>query len=346
MKQRMCGSADLSLSAVGLGCWAFGGGDYWGTQDQGDVDAVVRRAYELGINYFDTAEAYNDGRSEESLGKAIRGLPREKLVIGSKISPSNCEPDTLTAHCEASLKRLGVETIDLYMVHWPINAKAVEHYTKAKILPTVEGTFSTLGKLRAQGKIRHVGVSNFGVRVLTEALSFGVPIVINELPYSLLTRAIEFSILPHCAGNGIGVLGYMSLLQGIISDKFSSLAEIPAVRKRTRHFDARTNEKARHRENGFEHETEAALTAIRKIAAQVNMRVTDIALAWAAEKRGITSSLVGARNIAQLEENIRAVAAPLSSDIIDTLDRATAPLMNAMGASFDYYENTADDRTV
>ncbi|MEK6793153.1 MAG: aldo/keto reductase [Spirochaetota bacterium] len=346
METRQCGAADLRLSVLGLGCWAFGGGDYWGAQDQSDVDSVVHRAYELGINYFDTAEAYNDGRSEESLGKAIKGLPREKLIIGTKLSPSNCEPKTLVEHCEASLKRLGIDAVDLYMVHWPINPRSVEHYTKAKILPTVEGAFTALGKLRAQGKIRHIGVSNFGVPVLTESKSFGVPIVINELPYSLLTRAIELSILPHCQANGIGVLGYMSLLQGIISDKFATLANIPAVRKRTRHFDSRTNEQARHRENGFERETDEALHAIRDIAAKAKMRVTDIALAWAASKSGITSSLVGARNIAQLEENIQAVEKPLSADVIDELDCATAPLMDAMGPAFDYYENTADDRTV
>ncbi|MBI4979805.1 MAG: aldo/keto reductase [Spirochaetes bacterium] len=346
METKTCGTSGLSLSALGLGCWAFGGGDYWGAQDQKDVDAVVHRAYELGINYFDTAEAYNEGRSEEALGRAIQGLPREKLVIGTKISPSNTESKTLIAHCEASLKRLAVDVIDLYMVHWPITPHSILHFTKdAAVLPTVEDAFVTLGKLRAQGKIRHVGVSNFGVKKLAEAASFGVPIVMNELPYSLLTRAIEQTILPHCAKNGIGVLGYMSLLQGVISDKFNSIEDIPAQRKRTRHFDARKNAMTRHRENGFEKETEDALRGIRNIARKHGMRVTDLALAWAVANSSITCSLVGARNEQQLIENVNA-AKPIDASLIAELNSATEPLKLAMGPSFDYYENTADDRTV
>ena len=105
MEIRNCGTSGLKVSALGVGCWSFGGGDYWGRQAQ--ADAVVRRAVELGITYFDTAEAYNEGRSESSLGRAVRGIPRDKIVIGTKISPSNTAADTLIEHCEASLRRLG-----------------------------------------------------------------------------------------------------------------------------------------------------------------------------------------------------------------------------------------------
>ena len=103
MELRQCGRSHLKLPALGVGCWAFGGGAYWGDCSQQDVNAVVRRSVELGINYFDTAEAYNDGRSEESLGQALKGLPRDSLVIGTKVSPSNCYGEALPKHCELSL---------------------------------------------------------------------------------------------------------------------------------------------------------------------------------------------------------------------------------------------------
>ena len=143
MEQRQCGTSGLSLSALGMGCWAFGGGDYWGQQSQADVDRTVRRALDLGINYFDSAEAYNEGRSEESLGKATLGLPRDRIVVGTKIGPNNTKPDVLCEHCEASLKRLGTDYIDLYMVHWPIVPHAIGQFGDGEC-PNVEDAFATL----------------------------------------------------------------------------------------------------------------------------------------------------------------------------------------------------------
>jgi len=158
---RRCGTSALTLSALGLGCWSFGGGAYWGDCDQADADAVVRRAVELGITYFDAAEAYNAGRSEESLGKALVGVPREQVVIGTKVSPSNCYARTLPVHCEASLRRLGLEYVDLYMIHWPIHPHSIRHFTSDGAIirnpPTVAEAFTALAELKRQGKIRHVG---------------------------------------------------------------------------------------------------------------------------------------------------------------------------------------------
>jgi aryl-alcohol dehydrogenase-like predicted oxidoreductase len=106
MQYRTIKNTELNLSVIGTGCWAFGGGDYWGAQDQSDATAVVHASVAHGINYFDTAEVYNDGRSESSLGEAIKGIQRDKLIIGSKVSPSNAYAETLVKHCEDSLKRL------------------------------------------------------------------------------------------------------------------------------------------------------------------------------------------------------------------------------------------------
>jgi aryl-alcohol dehydrogenase-like predicted oxidoreductase len=129
MEQRECGRSGLTLLVLGLGCWAFGGGEYWGPVEQSDVDAVVRRAFDLGITYFDTAEVYNDGRSEASLGRAIGGLPREQVVIGTKVSPAHVQPDVLPGRCDASLRRLGTDDIDVYMVHWPVNVRSLMLYS-------------------------------------------------------------------------------------------------------------------------------------------------------------------------------------------------------------------------
>jgi aryl-alcohol dehydrogenase-like predicted oxidoreductase len=334
------------LPILGMGCWAYGGGEYWGAQSQKDVDAVVRSAIEQGANFFDTAEAYNKGASESSLGMALRGLPRDKILIGTKISPSNAAPATLFKHCDASLKRLQTDYIDLYMVHWPMTPHSIKHFTTETISPpAVSHAFGALESLKQAGKIRHIGVSNFGVQKLSEAMATGVEISINELPYSLLTRAIEIEILPFCREKGIGVLGYMSLMQGVLADIFPTLNEVPVWQRRTRHFDSRRVPECRHGLFGAEDKTDSTLRSIRAIAAKHGMTMPEIALKWAFAGNGITSSLCGSRNLKQLQSNIKAASEPLNAEIVQELNAATAPLLEELGPSFDYYENPANDRT-
>lgn len=343
---RPCGKSSLRLTALGMGCWAYGGGDYWGAQSQDDVNAVVRYAVDHGCNFFDTAEAYNNGASESSLGIALRGIPRESAIIGTKISPSNTHPRTLVEHCEASLRRLGIDTIDLYMVHWPITPGSIVHFSKDPgPTPSVPDAFHTLMDLQKAGKIRHIGVSNFGRERLQEALATGADIVINELPYSLLTRAIEIEIVPFCREHGIGVLGYMALMQGMLADIYPSLNDVPVWQRRTRHFDCRRTPQCRHGLPGAEAETNAALEALRAIARRQGMTLPEIALKWALTGEGITSSLCGSRNVKELEQNLRAASEPLSAEIRQELNRATEPLLEKLGPSFDYYEHPEKDRT-
>ena len=148
---------------LGIGSWAFGGGEYWGPCEQNDVDELVRYAVDHGCNFFDTAELYYNGGSETSLGLAVKDLDRSNLLIGTKISPSNTEPRRLIEHCEASLRRLQTDYIDLYMVHWPITPHSIRHFTTEAIAtPSVTEAFATLMRLQRAGKIRHIGVSNFG----------------------------------------------------------------------------------------------------------------------------------------------------------------------------------------
>lgn len=347
MESRLCGQSGLSVPVLGLGTWAFGGGNYWGPQDQGEVNEVVTRALDHGITYFDTAEMYNAGASETSLGRALRGR-RGRAIIGSKISPSNTRPANLRARCEASLSRLQTDHIDLYMVHWPIHANSIRHFTDDPDLiahpPSVEDAFATLISLQQEGKIRYIGVSNYGVRQLDEVLALGVKVAVNELPYNLLMRGIELEIAPYCRKNGIGIIGYMTLMQGVLAGNFPSFDELSPMRTRTRHFSCRRPE-SRHGEAGCEAETWLALERIRQIAHEENLPLADLSIAWALHNQDISCVLAGCRTLAQLEENARAVSARLSPNTVHQLNSVSEPILRLLGPNPDYYQGVADTRT-
>lgn len=348
MKKRLCKNSGLELSILGTGCWIFGGGDYWGEQNQKDVNNVVQESINMGINYFDTAEAYNDGRSETSLGEAIVGIPRERLLIGTKVSPSNCYRTTLIKHCEGSLKRLNTDYIDIYMVHWPLHPHSISHFTNdIQIIgnpPEINDAMETLQELKKQGKIRNFGVSNFSCNRLKN-----LPldeITVNELPYNLLCRAIEYDALPLCEEKGIGVIGYMALLQGILADIYPTLEDIPVWQRRTRHFNSKSTKECRHGEGGFEEETNSVLIGLRKICKETGLSMAEISIKWILENPAITCTLVGSRNVSELNANVKAVHSPLNKAIKAELDRITLPVMEKLGNHFDYYESAENDRTL
>jgi aryl-alcohol dehydrogenase-like predicted oxidoreductase len=348
MEKRVCKNSGLELSVLGTGCWAFGGGEYWGDQNQKDVNNVVHASVDMGINYFDTAEGYNEGRSESSLGEAIIGISRERLLIGTKVSPSNCYKETLIEHCEASLKRLQTDYIDIYMVHWPLHPHSIRHFTKdIRIIenpPEINEALATLKVLKQQGKIRNFGVSNFS-RNRLENLPLK-EIAVNELPYNLLCRAVEYDALPVCEEKGIGVIGYMALLQGILADIYPSLHDTPVWQRRTRHFNCKSTKECRHGEEGAEEETNTALKGIRRICKESGISMAEIAIKWILENPAITCILVGSRNVSELEANVKAVHSPLSKEIKTELDRITLPVMEKLGNHFDYYESAENDRTL
>lgn len=339
----------MELSVLGLGCWSFGGGSYWGSRDQKDVEEIVKASVDLGINYFDTAEVYNEGRSESSLGQALQGKPRDKLIIGSKISPSNCYPDVLVKHCEDSLKRLQMEYIDLYMIHWPIHPHSLRHYTDDEQIrnhpPSISDAYETMMKLQEKGKIRHFGVSNFGRPKLDELPDLS-NVAVNQLPYNLLCRAVEYDVLDKCARHGIGVVGYMGLMQGILTGKFLTFDSIPPKRRRTRHFHHKRTQEARHGEEGCEAETSQALRDIQKICDETGYSMAEISIKWIIANPLITCTLIGASNKRQLEENVKAAEEPLPSDIVEALNTVTQPLKKALGNHIDIFEGAENDRTI
>ncbi len=330
METRPCGKSGLELSVVSLGCWSFGGGDYWGPQQEANDHEVVSAALDCGINHFDTAEAYNEGRSEESLGKALRGR-RDQATIAAKIPPTHCQPDAIREHLDASLRRLQTDYVDLYYVHWPIT----DH--------CVEDAFATLDQLRQAGKIRCIGVSNHGPRQLYEAFASGVHVDANQLCYNLLSRAIEVEIVPACQERGMGILGYMPLLQGILAGKWDAPDDVPPVRARTRHF-SRDRELTRHGERGAEAETFCALAGIREVADDLGVPMSQLAIAWCIAQPWMSSVIVGARNAEQVEANAAAAELDLSEDVMTRLDEITRPVLDKLGTNADYWQSGEESR--
>jgi myo-inositol catabolism protein IolS len=348
MEKRLCRNSGLELSVLGTGCWTFGGGEYWGDQNQSDVNEVVHASVDMGITYFDTAEAYNEGRSELSLGIALKGISRDKVIIGTKVSPSNCYRNTLIKHCEASLKRLQTDNIDVYMVHWPIHPHSIRHFTSdlqaIENPPRVEEAVEALHVLRQQGKIRYFGVSNFSYNRLKEWPVH--EIAVNQLPYNLLCRAVEFEALPLCSDRGIGVIGYMALMQGILSDSYKILDDVPAWRRRTRHFNSSGSKECRHGEAGIEEEVNAALQGIRELCKTCGLSMAELSILWILQNQAVSCTLAGARNIEQLTANVRALNHSLSVEVKEKLDSITEVVKLKLGPHFDYYESAGNDRTL
>ena len=184
MEYRKLGQTDIDVSVIGLGCWPFAGGAYWGEQDDEDSIATVRAALDAGINFFDTAEGYGRGYSEQVLGRGLQGR-RHEAVIATKVSASHLSAEEVARACEQSLTNLQTDYIDLYQIHWP--------NWQIPLSETVEA----LGLLRQGGKIRAIGVSNFAVRDQSDMLALS-DCATNQLPYSLLWRVIEDDIQPLC----------------------------------------------------------------------------------------------------------------------------------------------------
>jgi aryl-alcohol dehydrogenase-like predicted oxidoreductase len=346
MKNRFLGASGISLPCLGIGCWAFGGGAYWGEQSQKDVHTVVSAALDRGFIFFDTAEVYNDGESEIALGKAL-GNRRKEAIIASKISPQNAL--NVKEHCVASMKRLGTDYIDIYMLHWPINPLALKHFTndaeKLNNPPTIESAYRQMEALKKEGLIRCIGMSNYGVKQMEEVIASGVQVDLNEITYNIVSRAIEPEIVPFSQNHSIAIIGAMALQQGLLSGKYRSLDEIPPHQAHSRHYKQRRGGAAsRHGEEGAEEEILAVVDCLREIAAETGHTPGELAIAWILHKPFITSVLVGCRNPAQLQTNTAACGITLSKEIIQRIDTISLPVLKKLGKNPDYYENSKESR--
>jgi aryl-alcohol dehydrogenase-like predicted oxidoreductase len=338
----------LVLNRIGIGCWPFGGGAYWGDQNQKDVEAVVHKAVERGLNVFDTARMYNDGASEVSLGKALKGF-RDKAFVISKVSPARAYPGALREECEASLKSLGMDHVDMYMLHWPINPLGIKHFTEDPAIianpPTAAEAFETLASLKKEGKIRFIGISNFGIKQTAEAVSLCPDIAVNEMPYNIISRAIEAEIMPFCAKHKIAIISSMTLQQGVLTGLYKTAADVPSHQAHSRHFSMESGKgTSRHNEAGAEAEVFATVDLLRELAPNLGLSVAQLSVAWVLANPGIGCALIGSRNIAELEENIKVMEIKLPADIKAKIDEASLKVLNKLGNSPDYYENSKESR--
>ncbi|MDR0565778.1 MAG: aldo/keto reductase [Prevotellaceae bacterium] len=346
MKSVKLGQSDIAISAMTVGCWPFGGGEYWGEQSQKDVDEVVHAALDLGVNTFDTAEMYNGGESERSLGKALKGY-RSKAVVISKISPSNCH--NVRKHCIESLQRLGMDYLDVYMLHWPVNKLAVEHFTADKRIidapPTVEEAYAQLDALKKEGLIRAIGMSNFGRRQMEEVVRTGVQVDVNEMTYNIVSRAIEAEIAPYCMDNSISIIGSMGLQQGLLAGIYHAPEDVPPHQAHSRHYpDFRGGGTSRHGEAGAEKEIFDVVDSLRKIAENLNMHIAQLAIAWILKKKFMASTLVGSRNIYELNMNVKACSLEISDETEAMIDKISQPVLDILGSNPDYYEHSSKSR--
>jgi len=318
------GKTDISVSAIAMGCWALAGDATWGPQETAESVATVHAALDVGVNLFDTAEGYGGGASESVLGQALLGR-RHEAVIATKVSRANLSADEVQRACENSLRRLRTDYLDLYQIHWP-----------SRTVPLLE-TMEALERLREQGKTRAIGVCNFGVQDLSELLAIGW-VETNQLPYSLLWRAIEYEIRQKCVDEGIGILCYSTLVQGLLTGKFSSAEDVPEGRARIRLFSGDRPE-ARHGEAGCEAEVFTAIDQIRHICNEIHQPMAAVALAWVLHQPGVTSAIAGARRPDQIRQTVQAVGLALTAETVMRLTKATEEVKRIIGPNADMWQS-------
>ena len=296
MEKRKLGQTGLELSVMGLGTWAMGGGGWkfgWGPQEDKQSAAVVLRAVELGINWIDTAPLYGLGHAEEIIGKTLKGL-REKPLVATKFGitwdekrrMSHClKKDSVRRELEGSLRRLKVEAVDLYQLHWPSPEEDIEE------------AWDCASELVKEGKARYIGVSNFGVTQMERIKGIQKPASVQS-PYSIVRRGIEKEIIPYCQNEGIGIVVYGILEKGLLTGAFSKerINNLPMDDHRKRDSAFNGPELTNNLKTASELELEA-ITASRTPA--------QLAISKVIANSSICSVIVGARTKEQVEENIK-----------------------------------------
>jgi aryl-alcohol dehydrogenase-like predicted oxidoreductase len=299
MTLKTLGKSDLNITPIGIGAWAIGGGKWqfaWGPQDDDDSVAAIRAGLDRGINWIDTAAVYGLGHSETVVGRAIDGLKTRPYVFtkcsliwdeSGKIS-HNLLAASIAREAESSLKRLKVDAVDLYQIHWPAWQGGPESASPGSI----EEAVGALAKLREQGKIRHIGVSNFNAVQMQRALAVA-PITSLQPPYSLLARGIETSTLPFALEHGIGVIVYSPMASGLLSGAMTR-ERIEALphddwRKNTSNF-----------QDPLLSRNLQLVEVLRAIGRRHNATPGEVAIAWTLRNPAVTGAIVGVRSAQQV----------------------------------------------
>jgi aryl-alcohol dehydrogenase-like predicted oxidoreductase len=302
---RTLGNSDLHLSPIGFGAWALGGGDWqfgWGNQDDNESIAAIHRALELGVNWIDTAAVYGLGHSEEVVARAVKSSGRKPYVFTKCARRWNAErqiygalkPESVLEELEGSLRRLGVDTIDLYQIHWPNPEE------------DIEAAWETLVRAREQGKIRWAGVSNFSAAQM-ERIQRIAPITSLQPPYSMLRRAVEETILPFAQAHDIGVINYSPMVSGLLTGKMTAerAAAMPENDWRRNNVEFKEPRLSRNLR---------LVDLLREIGSSRGVTPGVVAVAWTLHNPAITAAIVGGRSPRQVEELAPALEFRLTED--------------------------------
>lgn len=326
MERRRLGRTDLDITPIGLGAWAIGGPWLfgWGPQDDRASIETIHAAADRGINWIDTAPAYGLGHSEEVVGRALRELPpADRPLVFTKCSlvwneqrevTHSLRPDSIRREVDASLRRLGVERLDLYQVHWPNWPSSPDGHDPGPLEPAWE----TLDALEREGKVRHIGASNFTVPELerVEAIS---PVASLQPPYSLLRRDAEANVLPWCRAHNVGVIVYSPMQSGLLSgamtrERFDSLAT-DDWRRRSPYFQ----------EPAFTRNL-TIVEQLKTIGEEHGRTAGEVAIAWTLANPAVTAAIVGARRADQLDGIVGAGTFRLSDDERHTIEELAIPV--------------------
>ena len=301
MRLRRLGSSTLTVSALIMGTWQAGR-QMWADIDDADSVRAIRGAIDHGVTTIDTASVYGDGHSERIVARAV-GADRSRVVLATKVFANAMKFDQVMGACERSLTNLATDYIDLYQIHWPSGAFGSDPVP-------IEETMGALVRLKEQGKIRAIGVSNFSAAQLTEALAHG-DIVSLQPPYSLFWRHVEADARPLCLERGLAILAYSPMAQGLLTGKFGP-------DHRFKRGDHRTKNRLFQPDN-LKH-AQAALAELAPIARRYEATLGQLALAWVMAQPN-TCAIAGARNAEQAAQNAAAARIELSPEDLTAMDR-------------------------
>jgi aryl-alcohol dehydrogenase-like predicted oxidoreductase len=314
-QMRTLGNSDLQLTPIGFGAWAIGGGNWqfgWGSQDDDDSVRTIERALDLGINWIDTAAVYGLGRSEEVVARALKNSGKRPYIF-TKCSMRwddkreiyrSLKAASLQEELENSLRRLQVETIDLYQIHWPNPDEEIE-----------EG-WETLAKLQKQGKVRYIGVSNFNVDQIKRAQKIA-PVTSLQPPYSLVNPAVEKEILPYCQQQNIGVINYSPMASGLLTGKMTAerIQQMPEDDWRRRNPNFQEPKLSRNLK---------LAELLREIGSAHGVQPGVVAIAWTLRNAAVTAAIVGARRPDQVDGILPALHFRLSQEEVRRIDHFLA----------------------
>jgi aryl-alcohol dehydrogenase-like predicted oxidoreductase len=310
MQTKPLGNSDLRLTPIGFGAWAIGGGDWafgWGSQDDRDSVEAIQRAIDLGINWIDTAAIYGLGHSEEIVAKALSGRS-ERPYIFTKCSmiwsqdgeiARSLKADSLRQEVEDSLRRLDIDAIDLYQIHWPNPGEDIE-----------EG-WATLAKLKEEGKVRYIGVSNFSLEQL-KCIQEIAPVTSLQPPYSLVNRAVEGEILPFCQDYNIGVIVYSPMQSGLLTGAMTAerIAKMPDNDWRKQSTEFKEPRLSKNLE---------LVEVLKQIGQRHDRSAGEVAIAWVLSNPAVTAAIVGGRSPKQVEGTIGAGEFRLTQSELDQI---------------------------